>query len=68
MARFNPAKHPRDSRGRFRPTVVPGSTTVRVGRGGDFVGVKAGTQIRVGNSRRVLLKGIVGIESKKAVK
>jgi hypothetical protein len=59
---FNPAKHPRDLRGRFRPKVVPGSTTVRVGRGGAFVGVKAGTQLRVGNSRKLLVKGIVGVE------
>jgi hypothetical protein len=62
MRRFNPARHPRDARGRFRPHVVPGSTTVHAGRGGAFVGVKAGTQLRIGNSRRVLVKGIVGVE------
>lgn len=66
--RFNPARHPRDVRGRFRPSVVPGATTVRVGRGGAFVGVKAGTQLRIGISRKVLVKGIVGVESKKIAK
>lgn len=64
---YNPAQHPRDARGRWRPTVVPGSVirNTRVGKGGDYYGVKTGAEIALGRSgRRVLVKAIVGYRPK----
>lgn len=61
--RFNPALHPRDARGRFRPTYVPGSVqrNTRVGKGGAYYGVKTGAEFKVGKKgRQVLVKAIVG--------
>jgi hypothetical protein len=63
MARWNAALHPRDRLGRFAPKYVPGSVerNTRVGRGGQYVGVKTGAEFRVGTKgRQVLVKAIVG--------
>lgn len=66
---FNPALHPRDRLGRFRPTYVAGSAArnTYVGRGGDFVGAKTGAEFKLGRKGRgVLVKGIVGYQGSTA--
>lgn len=59
MARWNPALHPRDALGRFRPKLA--SATFYAGKGGRYYGVKAGAEFELpGKGGRVLVKGIVG--------
>lgn len=63
---YNPGQ-PRDDAGRWRPTLVRGSVVrnTRIGRGGQYYGVKTGAEIAIGRSgRRVLVKAIVGYRPK----
>lgn len=64
---YNP-NQPRDAQGRWRPTLVPGSVirNTRIGKGGDYYGIKTGAEFALGRrGRRVLVKGIVGYKPAK---
>lgn len=55
MARWRPALHPRDRRGRFRPKLVNTDTYIGIRRGAR-VRVEHSREYRTRNNRTVILK------------